>query len=533
VLFSLPTFVIGLREGLEAALIVSIVATFLRRNGASLRGMWAGVGAGVALSIAVGIVLKVIEQGLPQSQQEGMETVIGAIAVFFVTGMILWMRTHARTMKKELEQAAASALREGTTTALAIMAFLAVLREGFETSVFLLATIQGASSGLGALVGAIIGILVAVGLGIGIYAGGVRLNLHRFFNITGIFLILVAAGLVMNAFRTAHEAGWVSVGQGRTVSLPWVQAGGGDDVWPVRIARSVFSAISGGVFGLNADPRVIEVLAWFGYLVPMLVIAYCPARFRPGPALAQRLRVLGAGAAVVAAVALFAFVPQPSVDVPRQAPLAGGGTAAISVKGDAATLTARGQTFSLTRSGTTSDEGADTSWTATRAAGRLPARLGLDQLLTYTGQRIPVGLSVATAPGPYAASWADHTGLRVLTRDGGLVDAVSSGDLVLTISGGGLDSPRTFTVNSPAWRVDQAYVANLSGRLATADTAAQDRMLWKHWLPVVLLVLAALLLISARRHRLSAARANDHDPARTEATQVPEPEGTTHADSLA
>ena len=91
----LPTFVIGLREGLEAALIVSIIATFLRRNGASLRGMWLGVVAGVLLSIAVGVVLDIVEQSLPQAEQEGMETVIGLIAVFFVTGMIVWMRQHA------------------------------------------------------------------------------------------------------------------------------------------------------------------------------------------------------------------------------------------------------------------------------------------------------------------------------------------------------------------------------------------------------------------------------------------------------
>ncbi|MGZ4452074.1 MAG: FTR1 family iron permease, partial [Nocardioides sp.] len=129
----LPTFVIGLREGLEAALIISILATFLRRNGASLRGLWIGITAGIGLSVAVGVVLRVIEQGLPQAKQEAMETIIGAVAVFFVTGMIFWMRTHARTMKKELESAAGDALRSGTTTALAVMAFLAVLREGFET----------------------------------------------------------------------------------------------------------------------------------------------------------------------------------------------------------------------------------------------------------------------------------------------------------------------------------------------------------------------------------------------------------------
>ena len=93
----LPTFVIGLREGLEAVLVVSIIATFLRRAGASLRPMWYGVAAAVALSIGVGVTLELVEQNLPQRQQEGMETVIGLVAVAFVTAMVLWMSTHARS----------------------------------------------------------------------------------------------------------------------------------------------------------------------------------------------------------------------------------------------------------------------------------------------------------------------------------------------------------------------------------------------------------------------------------------------------
>ncbi|MEP9381306.1 iron uptake transporter permease EfeU [Nocardioides sp. KR10-350] len=526
----LPTFVIGLREGLEAALIVSIVATFLRRNAASLRGLWLGVGAGVLLSVAVGVVLKLVEESLPQRQQEAMETVIGGVAVFFVTGMVLWMRTHARTMKRELETAAAAALKDGTTTALAVMAFLAVLREGFETSVFLLATFQSAGDAPAAMTGAVLGILVAVGLGWGIYAGGVRLNLARFFKVTGVFLVLVAAGLVMSALRTGHEAGWVTVGQGSTVDLTWLTPNG-----------SIRSALVTGVLGIPTDPRVVEVLGWAAYLVPMLALMFWPARLRPSPALAQRLRLIGAGAMAVVAVGLFALVRQPSADVPAQAPVSGGGTAVVAVDGDHATLTADGRTTTLTHPTATSAEGADTRWTATKVAGDLPSRLDVDRLLTYTGNRIPVGLSVATAPGPYAARWSDSTGLTVLTRDGGLVDARTGGRLVLTISGGGLTSPRTFTVEGAGsggtWTVDEAYAADLSAKIADADAAAHDRTLWKHWVPVALLLGAALLLVSARRHRAAAGPAvvaTAHDPARTEAAQAPAPEGTTtHADSLA
>ncbi|MEJ1230917.1 MAG: FTR1 family protein [Galbitalea sp.] len=218
----LATLVIGLREGLEAALIVGIIAAFLRKNGKSLLPMWIGVAVAVGLSIAVGVGLGAIEQALPQAGQEAMESVIGAVAVVFVTGMIVWMNANARGMKKELEAEAAEALSQGGAYALAGMAFLAVLKEGFETSVFLLATFSAAQSAALAATGAVIGVLIAVGIGIGIYAGGVRLNLGRFFRATGAFLILVAAGLVITMLRTAHEAGWINAGQQTTVNLSWL-----------------------------------------------------------------------------------------------------------------------------------------------------------------------------------------------------------------------------------------------------------------------------------------------------------------------
>lgn len=134
----LPTFVIGLREGLEASLIVGIVAGFLAQRGRrdALRPVWIGVSVAVAICIAIGITLQLISSELPQRQQEGLETVVGVIAVVMVTCMVLWMRTHARNLKGDLERAAGSALARGSTTALVATAFLAVLREGFETAVF-------------------------------------------------------------------------------------------------------------------------------------------------------------------------------------------------------------------------------------------------------------------------------------------------------------------------------------------------------------------------------------------------------------
>ncbi len=141
----IATLVIGLREGLEATLIVGIIAAFLRRKPRSAHPDVDRRRRRGRLSIAVGFGLQLVEQALPQAEQEGMETVIGAVAVVFVTGMIVWMRTHARTLSKDLVASATAALGRGTAWALAGMAFLAVLKEGFETSVFLLATFQASA----------------------------------------------------------------------------------------------------------------------------------------------------------------------------------------------------------------------------------------------------------------------------------------------------------------------------------------------------------------------------------------------------
>src|SRR5262245_54401821 len=137
----IPTFVIGLREGLEAALIVGIVAAFLRQQGRrdALRWVWAGVALAAALCLAVGIVLDMLSRQLPYRQQEGLEAVIALVAVAVVTWMIVWMRRHARTLRTDLEHGIGSALAQGSVIALVAMAFFAVVREGFESAVFLLA----------------------------------------------------------------------------------------------------------------------------------------------------------------------------------------------------------------------------------------------------------------------------------------------------------------------------------------------------------------------------------------------------------
>ena len=265
----LPTFVIGLREGLEASLIVGIIAAFLGQQGRrdALRQVWIGTGIGVAICIAIAIALQVISSDLPQRQQEGLETVVGALAVCMVTYMIMFMRRHARDLKGDLEGAAASALASGSGRALVVMAFLAVLREGFETAVFLLATFHASGDATASWLGAVLGIVLAAVTGYGIYRGGVRLNLARFFRITGLVLVVVAAGLVMTAVRTANEAGWLNAGQAQAFDLSWL----------VRPGTPLSSLLT-GVLGIQPYPVWIEVIGWLAYLVPMLVIVAWPAR---------------------------------------------------------------------------------------------------------------------------------------------------------------------------------------------------------------------------------------------------------------
>ena len=166
----LPTFVIGLREGVEAALIVGIIAAFLRqdpRGRGALKFMWVGVGAAIGLCVAAGVALEILNQDLPQREQEGLETIIALLAVGAVTFMIVWMRKHARTIGKDLRSSAEGALAAGTTGALVGMAFFAVIREGLETVVFLLAAFQSATNPTTAGFGALLGVLVAVAIGFG------------------------------------------------------------------------------------------------------------------------------------------------------------------------------------------------------------------------------------------------------------------------------------------------------------------------------------------------------------------------------
>jgi high-affinity iron transporter len=268
----IPTLVVALREGVEASLIVGIVAAFLVKEGRreALSWMWAGVGLAVALCIAVAVILRAVGDELPQRQQEGLETVVGLIAVAMISYMIVWMRRHARGLRAALEGSAAHALAAGTTLALVGMAFLAVLREGFETAVFMLAAFQDTSDPTAAGAGAVIGLVGAIVLGIALYRGGVRINLSRFFRATGLILVLVAAGLFAIAIHTAHEAGWLNALQGQALDLSWLVKPG-----------TVSGALLTGMLGLQPEPTVGETLAYLVYAVPMGLYVIWPDRWRP------------------------------------------------------------------------------------------------------------------------------------------------------------------------------------------------------------------------------------------------------------
>lgn len=530
----LATLVIGLREGLEAALIVGMIAAFLRRNGIPLKPMWLGVAAAVLLSALVGITLEIVSAALPQQQQEAMETVIGAVAVVIVTFMILWMSKNSRSMKSTLEAHAGSALKGGSVFALAGMAFLAVLREGVETAVFMVAAFQSSLSPVSAGAGAVLGLAIASGVGVLLFRGAIKLNLAKFFKATGVFLVFVAAGLVMKSLRTAHESGWLNVGQGATVNLSWLAPNG-----------SARAAILTGVFGIPNDPRVVELLGWALYLVPMLAFILWPRTWQPSAAALPRVQFAAAGTLAAAALALVLAAPlaipaaplgessTPTITSSGTAGVSlrvttggtdgdsGGGTAnppaaanaAAAVNSGAATsktlvaTTGDGtvSSYPLTAQGTESHAGrtaAVYTAAATPDARQEPATITAAALTELNGGRMPVGISTSSNPGPFAAAWNHKGGVTVWLVNGSIIDAVSTQSATLTLSGGGLASPRTIAVaGDDGWQVPEEHVTAAVTELSSFASATTENVLWSRYLPTVFIIAALVLFVAGRRNR--------------------------------
>lgn len=496
------TFLIGLREGLEATLIVSIVAAFLKRNDKSVRPMFVGIMAAVAISIAVGAGLELVANSLQQAQQEMLETVIGAIAVVFVTTMIIWMNRNAMHMKGDLEREAAQAINTGGAFALAAMAFLAVLKEGFETAVFLLAAAQAThGSRWSAVLGGVAGITGAIAVGVGIYRGGVKLNLGRFFRITGIFLVFIAAGLVTSSLRTAHEADWVTVGQRQIFDFSaWMPA------------NSVVGALITGMFGIPTDPRLIEVLGWLLYAVPVLIVFLWPRSLVAAPATRRRLLLVAAAGLAAVAVAMATAIPdggtQPGPS--RNATTVDGHTVTAALRTDGTStqvsVTDSGgeHTIPLTAAGHQDLDGVAVEVWQSKVpadAGINATTVTLGQLAQLTGGRLPVGLGTARTPGPFEAQWTASTAYTVLAQGDSVISADAASSRVATLRGGGLAVAKVVSVGGLAtdWATVGTEDHAVAARVAAAARDRGERRLWTVWLPTVLAAAALLAVFAAVR----------------------------------
>ncbi len=271
----LGNFLIGLREGLEAALVVSILVAFLVRTNRRdvLPKVWLGVALAVAVSVAVTAALALTQQALTFEAQEGFGGSLSIIAVGFVTWMIFWMRRTARTISAELRGKLEDAIRMGTT-AIVVMAALAVGREGLETALFFFTAAQATGETTQPLIGFLLGIAVAVLLAYLLYRGAVKINLGRFFMVTGALLIFVAAGILAYGVHDLQEAG-ILPGLHRLAF----------DVSGAVPPDSWYGVLLKGVFNFSPQTTVVQAVVWVLYVGIVLTLFLRPQRARtPAPA---------------------------------------------------------------------------------------------------------------------------------------------------------------------------------------------------------------------------------------------------------
>jgi high-affinity iron transporter len=268
----------GLREGVEAALIVSIVLAYLAKTGNTryFGRIWAGTGAAVAVSVVVGIILWVTVRELQQPAEQVFEGLTMLLAAAVVTWMLFWMRRTSANIKGTLHAGVDRALTEGGAWALSALAFTAVIREGIETSLFLLAQATAASQADDAapstLAGALIGLVLAAVLGYGFYRGARVINLQRFFRWTGVALIFIAAGLLSHAVHEFAEIGVIGFGTATAYDISAVLPHEGTS--PVGILGQLLRAL----FGYSADPEWVTLGAWIAYVVLVLSLYLRPAK---------------------------------------------------------------------------------------------------------------------------------------------------------------------------------------------------------------------------------------------------------------
>ncbi|GHA59899.1 iron transporter [Streptomyces tauricus] len=262
-------YLIGLREGLEASLVVCILIAYLvktdRRD--ALKPIWIGIAVAVVLALGFGFALEFGSQELTFEAQEALGGSLSIIAVCLVTWMVFWMRRTARHLKAELHGKLDTALQMGTA-ALVATAFLAVGREGLETALFVWASVRASNDGTqGPLIGVLLGILTAVVLGYLFYRGAVRINLAKFFTWTGGMLVVVAAGVLAYGVHDLQEADFLP---GLTNKAFDISGTVPPDSW--------YGTLLKGVFNFQPDPTVVQVVVWVLYLVPTLAFFLAPSR---------------------------------------------------------------------------------------------------------------------------------------------------------------------------------------------------------------------------------------------------------------
>jgi len=275
----------GLREGVEAALIVAIVCAYLARTGNARHfgKIWAGVGSALAVSLVLGVVLFQTLGGLEEPYEQIFEGAAMLLAAGVVTWMLFWMRRQARSARGDLQRAVDRVLTEGTAWGLAVLAFTAVIREGLETALFLVAQATAAAGGeagdagaAAVLGGALVGILAAVALGYGVYRGSRILDLGAFFRWTGVLLVFIAAGLLSHAVHEFVEIGWIAVGTSTAF-----------DVSAVLPHEEGIGLFLRAIFGYTSTPEWVTLVAWATYVVLVLGRYLRPAAPPPDGPLAE------------------------------------------------------------------------------------------------------------------------------------------------------------------------------------------------------------------------------------------------------
>ena len=253
------SFLITLREGLEVSLVLAILISYLVKTGRSSEtgGVWRGTGLAVVLCLVIGIVIHAAVGGLHGTAEQLVEGFIAVAAATVLTWMIFWMRSNARSLGSELRDKVDAATTVG---ALAAIAFVATVREGLETVLFLLSAETGSSSGAEVVVGGLAGLVLSAVLGWAIYKGGNRMNLRRFFQVTGVLLILFAAGLVGKAFHEFREA--LDLHSGGLIDPAWTIESG---LW----AEGTFYDFMKGFFGWHKETENIRLISYFAYLLPV------------------------------------------------------------------------------------------------------------------------------------------------------------------------------------------------------------------------------------------------------------------------